>query len=372
MESLASIIINNYNYGRFLKDAIESALDQTYRYTEVIVVDDGSTDNSREIVDQYRDRIAVVLKENGGQASAFNAGFARSRGEVICFLDADDRLVATAIEQAVCCFREPGTTKVHWPLWIVNEDGRRTDKLLPGSWLPEGDLQDVILRNGPWGYATPPTSGNAWARQFLEHVFPIPEEAYRLCADAYLWTLAPLFGLVKSLSKPQGFYRLHGQNHYRSQRFEEKLRSELQLYNHQCEALSVFCGELNLNADLERWMAKSWPHRLYESIQEIKALISRGDTFVLVDQDQWGTPRDFFGRWRLPFLEQNGIYWGPPPNDATAIRELERLCRQGAKYLVFGWPAFWWLDHYAEFHGYLWSNFSCVLRNERLIVFHLG
>ncbi len=80
---LASILINNYNYGRFLHEAIDSALSQTYPHTEVIVVDDGSTDNSREIIASYEDQIIPVLKENGGQASALNAGFAASRGEIV-------------------------------------------------------------------------------------------------------------------------------------------------------------------------------------------------------------------------------------------------------------------------------------------------
>src|SRR5207248_11792671 len=84
---LVSILINNYNYGRFLRDAIDSALRQTYTNTEVIVVDDGSTDDSRQIIAGYGSRIVPVLKENGVQASAFNAGFAASKGQWICFLD---------------------------------------------------------------------------------------------------------------------------------------------------------------------------------------------------------------------------------------------------------------------------------------------
>jgi glycosyltransferase involved in cell wall biosynthesis len=87
---LVSIIINNYNYGRFVREAIDSGLNQTYSHKEVIVVDDGSTDDSREIIASYGNGITSVLKENGGQASAFNAGFAVSQGDIICFLDADD------------------------------------------------------------------------------------------------------------------------------------------------------------------------------------------------------------------------------------------------------------------------------------------
>src|ERR1700757_584817 len=71
-EAKATVVINNYNYGQFLGTAIESALGQTYANTEVVVVDDGSTDDSREIIASYGDRVRAVLKSNGGQASAFN------------------------------------------------------------------------------------------------------------------------------------------------------------------------------------------------------------------------------------------------------------------------------------------------------------
>src|SRR5215211_5807628 len=86
---LVSIIITSYNYARFLPAAIESALAQCYPQIEVLVVDDGSTDSSREIIAQYqsRNRVVPVLKEHGGEASAMNAGFARSQGAIVIFLD---------------------------------------------------------------------------------------------------------------------------------------------------------------------------------------------------------------------------------------------------------------------------------------------
>src|SRR5260370_30307126 len=110
--NLASIIINNYNYAAFLREAIDSALNQTWSPTEVIVVDDGSTDGSREIIATYGDRILPVMKENGGQNSALNAGFSASRGDVILFVDSDDALLPTAAEAAAGAFREPDVVKV--------------------------------------------------------------------------------------------------------------------------------------------------------------------------------------------------------------------------------------------------------------------
>src|SRR5260370_31944470 len=86
--ALVSIIIPNYNYGRYLRIAIDSALAQTYAPVEVLVVDDGSTDNSREVIESYGDRIAPIVKANGGHGSALNAGDAASSGNTVTFLHA--------------------------------------------------------------------------------------------------------------------------------------------------------------------------------------------------------------------------------------------------------------------------------------------
>src|SRR5271169_1272984 len=110
---LVSIIISNYNYGRFLRDAIDSALGQTYQSTEVIVVDDGSTDNSRDIIGDYDERIIPILKENGGQSSALNEGFAASRGAIVIILDSDDMLLAGTVEQVVRNWG-PGIAKIQY------------------------------------------------------------------------------------------------------------------------------------------------------------------------------------------------------------------------------------------------------------------
>src|ERR1700710_2740423 len=86
------IVIDNYNYGRFLPDAIESALAQTHEKVTVTVVDDGSSDGSQQLLEEYEGRVAVVLKENGGQASALNPGAALCGGGGVLFLAADDNL----------------------------------------------------------------------------------------------------------------------------------------------------------------------------------------------------------------------------------------------------------------------------------------
>src|SRR5207248_4990058 len=113
--ALVSIIVNNYNYERFLTEAIDSALNQTYCNTEVIVVDDGSTDGSLEIIASYGHRIIPLLKRNGGQNSTLIAGFSLSRGDVVLLLDSDDVLCQTAVTADIYSFSDQAIFKVHSP-----------------------------------------------------------------------------------------------------------------------------------------------------------------------------------------------------------------------------------------------------------------
>jgi Sulfotransferase domain len=117
--------------------------------------------------------------------------------------------------------------------------------------------------------------------------------------------------------------------------------------------------------------ANRWRKDRLEIPGDIAALVPVGETFILVDQDRLGS-EVAAGRRRIPFLEQDGQYWGTPPDDETAIRELERLRRQSrASFMVFAWPAFWWLEYYSELHRHLRSTFRCVMENDRLVAFDL-
>src|SRR5687767_13468728 len=114
MAPRASVIVNNYNYAAYLHDAIASALQQRDADVEVIVVDDGSTDDSRDVIASYGERVVAVFKENGGQASAYNAGFAHATGDVVCFLDADDTLHPNAMVTAVEALTDATVSKLQW------------------------------------------------------------------------------------------------------------------------------------------------------------------------------------------------------------------------------------------------------------------
>jgi cephalosporin hydroxylase len=116
---------------------------------------------------------------------------------------------------------------------------------------------------------------------------------------------------------------------------------------------------------------REWLRRLDRTAGELMRTCPSGESVILVDEEKFDAGGVFAGRRRLHFLERDGQYWGPPPDDAAAIRELERLRQGGARFLAVAWPAFWWLDHYSEFHKYLRSRFGCTLENDDVIVFDL-
>src|SRR5215467_1639407 len=216
-EPLVSIIINNYNYGRFLKDAINSALDQTYQKTEVIVVDDGSTDSSRQVITNYNGQIIAVLKDNGGQASALNAGFFQSHGEVVIFLDADDMVLPHTAQRMAEVFQSnPGIARVQYRLAVIDGAGTPTGAVVPPTYLqmPSGDLRPHASEINNYAAWWPPTSGNAFTSWTLRQILPMPEPAFRLCADYYLLRANALCAPIVSLDEVGGYYRFHGSNNF--------------------------------------------------------------------------------------------------------------------------------------------------------------
>jgi glycosyltransferase involved in cell wall biosynthesis len=232
-EPLVSIIINNYNYDRFLKAAIDSALEQTYRQTEVIVVDDGSTDDSRKIIESYGDRVIPVFKPNGGQASAFNTGIETARGDIICFLDSDDIFHPDKIEKCVALLREKMQTNplvmVYHLLEVVDQEGNSLNCYDPVSVLnyaPNSYEHACKYRDIPFHGA--PTSGNIFTRKLAELVFPIPEQVFRICADNVIVRAMGLLGEVYGMNQALGQYRFHGNNNYRAKTHNDDLAYRVQ------------------------------------------------------------------------------------------------------------------------------------------------
>jgi glycosyltransferase involved in cell wall biosynthesis len=206
---LVTIIINNFNYAKYIGASIESALAQTYDNVEVIVSDDGSTDNSREVIESYGSSIVSVFKPNGGQASALNAGFKKSSGDLVIFLDADDVLWPSCVAEVVRHWRSD-LTKLHFNLAVIDTSGHPIGCLYLKPPLLRGDLREELLAHGT--VASMGMSGNVFPRTFLNQVMPMPEVGWERGADTYLFNLATLSGQVGAIDEPLGGYRAHGYN----------------------------------------------------------------------------------------------------------------------------------------------------------------
>lgn len=210
---LVSVIILNYNYSRYLRQCIESVLAQDYPAVELIVVDDGSTDDSRAVIESYGERLVGSFKANGGMVSAMNHGFGLAHGAIIMFVDSDDYLLPGAISAHAPALGQPGVIRSQAFMTVLDESQPLKQSTIPGAHAAEGELRELVLQRGPGAYVSSPNSGNAWSRHFLEQVFPLPDRLRAVGGETFLMDAAPLFGKVVTLKhQPWATYRLHSDN----------------------------------------------------------------------------------------------------------------------------------------------------------------
>ena len=208
-----SVLVDTYNHERFIEEALVSVLEQGVAGAEyeVVVVDDGSTDRTPEIVGKFAPRVRLIRKENGGQASAFNAGIPECAGEIIAFLDGDDwweRGKLQAVADVLASDKEVGL--VGHGITQVFPDGRHQTELVrdtPRFRIRSREGAEAFrLRKSFLG-----TSRMTYRAIVLREIGPVPE-ALRFQADEYLFTLAGLFADVLILRESLTFYRLHDAN----------------------------------------------------------------------------------------------------------------------------------------------------------------
>lgn len=208
-----SVLINNYNYGRFLGDAIDSALGQTDVSAEVIVVDDGSTDNSRDVITRYGERVRSHFQPNMGQAVAINAGAAMARAPFLAFLDADDWWRPDKLRTVLNVFRtDPEAGIVYHRLQPMFSGGGPAFAPIPRS-LCQGEIAKRLVRSGGrWPF--PMTSSLTVSRDLWNEAGDIPAD-FKISADAWIAGIFPFIAPVRAIAEPLGFYRIHENSWYR-------------------------------------------------------------------------------------------------------------------------------------------------------------
>jgi glycosyltransferase involved in cell wall biosynthesis len=247
---LISVVIPCFNYASYVASAIECVLEQGYENKELIVINDGSSDDSLSIISRYADRARILDQPNQGHIATCNRGFAESRGALVIFLDADDLLEPDALERVAAAWSE-GYAKVQYDLKIIDAAGVDSGRKFchfTGEYSASRVAQ-TFQRTGT--YRWPVTVGNAYSRVFLQAVFPLTIKA---SPDGFLNTLAPLYGKIATIPRALGSYRVHGKNRWSSRGSDharlperiDKRRGEVALMREHAERRGLFVPDVNV------------------------------------------------------------------------------------------------------------------------------
>jgi glycosyltransferase involved in cell wall biosynthesis len=273
-----SVLIDTYNYGLFIEEAVQSVLAQKFpaEEREILVVDDGSTDDTEERLRKYGDAIRYLRKVNGGQASAFNFGFEHACGEVIALLDADDVWLPDKLERVHETFeRNPAAGMVYHRVHLWKSTGELSED---SYFIPiSGNVAES--RRALLQYPMVGTSCLAFRRSALKELLPVPE-SLRSQADAYLTALIIFVASVVAVPEFLSKYRLHGANLFQSDA-ERVTRSQVE---HRMAMRGALLSEI------EMWLGK---HGKDVNSYDIRAYLKQWskaqerDGFALLAPGRW-------------------------------------------------------------------------------------
>lgn len=212
-DPLASVLLSSYNYEMYIGQTIQSVLDQTYENFELIICDDGSIDNSVELIGTFLDdrRVRLIQQENGGQASALNAAYEVAKGKIICLLDSDDAFCPQKIEKTVSALRGlPRCGLCIHRVQPVSREGKPISVPIPGS-VESGWIGPRALGEGAHSRGVPPTLGLGFRREVASRLFPMPVQ-FRTSPDAFLVRAAFFITNIAPVDDVLALYRVHGAN----------------------------------------------------------------------------------------------------------------------------------------------------------------
>lgn len=249
-----SALIDTYNHEAFIEKAIDSVLRQDFPAadTEILVVDDGSTDRTPELIRRFAPKVRLLRKANGGQASAFNAAIPAAQGEIVAFLDGDDWWAPGKLTSVLEVFaKDAAVGLVGHAVTQVYPDGREHTEMpreISRFHIKSAkEARMFRMRKTFLG-----TSRMTYRREVLRQIGPVPE-ALQFEADEYLFTLAGLFADVVVLREPHSFYRMHGGNFFQfTSGSEDTVRRKQQVLARLAQALEEKLWELRVGRDITK------------------------------------------------------------------------------------------------------------------------
>lgn len=390
-EVLLSTVLLNWNREDLLRKTLDSFTRTVSVPYELYVLDNASTDGSREIIEKIcKDNPrhhAIFLSENLG-GDALNVGLEKCQGNFLHISENDleylpgwDRELLEKFEY----FDSLGQLSLFSPFHQVEGGEIRDDKAAIRE-TREGKtiyraLTNVgtscVLRREVWDNGVRWNAHGTkmfWSPDDGRFSRDVKQAGFKVAwNDEYV--VVNWGHHVNEIIKRLDYY-------WNSARGKEVLglkKMTKRLNDHGYDVIETDEGEclVKQRVPLSESLAakrskvwKEWMDQLYVATEKLSAIIPDGSKYILVDDDQFG-PEMMSGRRALTFFMTEGQYYGAPENDEKAVGELIKLREQGAKYIVFMWPSFWWLDTYGELNQLLCDHYKCVLRNDRAIVFDL-
>jgi Glycosyl transferase family 2 len=247
-------LIDTYNQEAFIEKAIDSVLQQDFpaAETEILVVDDGSTDRTPELVRKFAPRVRILSKANGGQASAFNAAIPEAQGAIVAFLDGDDWWAPNKLTSVAGVFaKDAAVGLVGHAVTQVYPDGRQHTEL-PREVSRFRLTSPEAARTFRMRKTFLGTSRMSYRREVLRQIGAVPE-GLTFEADEYLFTLAGFVADVVVLREPHTFYRLHDRNLFQiADGSEESVRKKQQVLARLAQALEEKLRELRVRGDITK------------------------------------------------------------------------------------------------------------------------
>jgi glycosyltransferase involved in cell wall biosynthesis len=206
-----TVLVDTYNSADFIEEAIDSVLAQEFppEQLEIIVVDDGSADDTAHRVKKYGDRVQYFYKSNGGHASALNFGISRAAGEIVAFLDGDDYWLPGKLKSVAFEFEKNPETGMVYHNFVYKQEPSQALRPADGLTGFSGFLADD--RNSLLNYDLYPTATLAFRRSVLQRLLPIPDSLV-VQADAHLSACVVFIAPIKYIDKPLTVYRVHAGN----------------------------------------------------------------------------------------------------------------------------------------------------------------
>jgi glycosyltransferase involved in cell wall biosynthesis len=375
-----SIVVPCYNLGEYLPEAVESVRAQTYQNREIIIVNDGSTDErTLHVLGKYeRDGLPVYHTENRGASAARNYGIERARGDYILCLDADDVLLPTYLEETVAKLDQMpdvGIVATHVEFfgsyegfWHVREHSPVA--LLARNCIPSASLFRKLCWQQVGGYKDLPACQDweFWLSVVVERGWKstvVPKRLYRYrqrggSISEYRESHHPEI-LSKMIELHADSYRTHALEIIIEMDAEiQKLRQLLRKV-HTGKNTDKECGAKDLQEQINRIRAVV---RSKLPVNSKIIVVSKGDDELIKYEGREG--------WHFPQTSA-GVYAGHHPATSTeAIADLERLRMKGGEFFLIPETALWWLEYYDEFRQHLEQSYRVVTRQkDACVIFHV-